>query len=55
MPWHGRYGGAKSVLSALFKLCQKVLASVQTFLVCSLGNLAPFSQLDPMDLVPATR
>jgi hypothetical protein len=35
--------------------CQTVLASVQTFPVCSLGNLAPFCQLDPMDLVPATR
>jgi hypothetical protein len=37
------------------KPCQKVLASVQTFPVCSLGNLAPFCQLDLMDLAPATR
>jgi hypothetical protein len=37
------------------KPCQKVLASVQTFPVCSLSNLAPFCQLDPMDLAPATR
>jgi hypothetical protein len=37
------------------KPCQKVLASVQTFSVCALGNLAPFCQLDLMDLAPATR
>jgi hypothetical protein len=35
--------------------CQKVLALVQTFTVCFLGILAPFCQLDPMDLAPATR
>jgi hypothetical protein len=35
--------------------CQKVLALVQTFPVCFLGILAPFCQLDPMDLAPATR
>jgi hypothetical protein len=37
------------------KSCQKVLALIQTFPVCSLGNLAPFCQLDLMDLAPATR
>jgi hypothetical protein len=35
--------------------CQTVLALVQTFPLCSLGNLAPFCQLDLMDLAPATR
>jgi hypothetical protein len=35
--------------------CQKVLASVQTFLVCALDNLAPFCQMDLMNLAPATR
>jgi hypothetical protein len=35
--------------------CQTVLASVQTFPVCSLGDLSPFCQLDPMDLAPTTR
>jgi hypothetical protein len=37
------------------KPCQKVLASVQTFIVSALGNLAPFCQWDLMDLAPATR
>jgi hypothetical protein len=36
-------------------LCQKVLALVQTILVCALGYLAPFCQLDLMDFAPAAR
>jgi hypothetical protein len=37
------------------KLCQTVLDWFQIFQGCALGNLAPFFQLDLMDLVPATR
>jgi hypothetical protein len=35
--------------------CQTVLAWVQTFPVCSLGNLAPFCYLDQVVLAPVTR
>jgi hypothetical protein len=37
------------------KPCQKVLASAQTFPVCSLGNLAPFCYLDHVVLAPSNR
>jgi hypothetical protein len=39
-------------------LCQtmsKGLGFGSNFLVCALGNLAPFCQWDLMDLAPATR
>jgi hypothetical protein len=35
--------------------CQTILAWVQTFLVCSLGNLAPFCYLDQVVLAPSIR
>jgi hypothetical protein len=37
------------------KPCQTVLVWFQNFQVCALGNLAPFCQLDHVDLVPATK
>jgi hypothetical protein len=37
------------------KPCQTVLAWFQIFQGCSLGNLAPFCQLDHVDLAPATK
>jgi hypothetical protein len=37
------------------KSCPKVLASVQIFPGCSLGNLAPFLYLDLMGLAPLKR
>jgi hypothetical protein len=37
------------------KTCQTALASVQTFPVCSLGNLAPFCYLDHVVLAPSIR
>jgi hypothetical protein len=37
------------------KTCQAALASVQTFLVCSLGNLAPFCYLEHVVLAPSIR
>jgi hypothetical protein len=37
------------------KLCQMVLAWVQNFPGCALGNLAPFCQLDHVDLASATK
>jgi hypothetical protein len=37
------------------KTCQTALASVQTFPVCSLDNLAPFCYLDHVVLAPSIR
>jgi hypothetical protein len=36
------------------KPCQTVLVWFQFFQGCALGNLAPFCQLDHVDLAPAT-
>jgi hypothetical protein len=54
--------GAKLGLSALFtprqngcQLVSKGLGFDSNFPVCALGNLAPFCQLDLMDLALATR
>jgi hypothetical protein len=53
-----RYGGAKSGLSALFNprqnSCQTVSVWFQIFQGCALGNLAPFCQLDHVDLASAS-
>jgi hypothetical protein len=37
------------------KPCQTILVWFQIFQGCALGNLAPFCQLDHVDLAPATK
>jgi hypothetical protein len=57
-----RYGGAKSGLSALFNPRQNTCQTMSNgfglssnFPGCALGNLAPFCQLDHVDLASATK
>jgi hypothetical protein len=37
------------------KQCQTILVWFQIFQGCALGNLAPFCELDHVDLAPATK